>query len=142
MRAQMRLNDLIDRDRNKEAFERKAYEYQKEHCSKGAPVNTPPTINELKSNGSSEALRPRLQIRSVRKKRRIEPDCGRRGSTIGARRSNKLKSKSPRAERAAAVIFFDTLATIVCIQNLEQGFIDRFRSNSIRLVFGEKIESN
>ena len=42
----------------------------------------------------------------------------------------------------AAVIFFDTLATIVCIQNLEQGFIDRVRSNSIRLVFGEKIESN
>ena len=35
--------------------------------------------------------------------------------------------------------FFDTLATIVCIQNLEQGFIDRVRSNSIRLVFGEKI---
>jgi hypothetical protein len=93
-------NDFLDQVRSGGVRKKRPMSIKRNVAANTAPADTPPTINEVKSNGSSKASRPRLQIRSVRKKRRIEPDCGRQGRTIGARRSGLESRKSTKQERS------------------------------------------
>lgn len=93
-------NDFLDQVRSGGVRKKRPMSIKRNVAANTAPTDTPPNINEVKSNGSSKASRPRLQIRSVRKKRRIEPDCGRQGRTIGARRSGLESRKSTKQERS------------------------------------------
>ena len=70
-------------------------------AANAAPIDAPSTINKLKFNGSSEALKPRLQFKGDRNQNRPELKRSRQGSTIGAGRFKlKLKKKPTKSGRS------------------------------------------